>query len=90
MDTYYVQFGWCMVLVAAVFGLGLTPRLGPRFYPDSPGILVRLAAPLIFGGLAVLCFLGLGQEGLVSTAALGLSQVAVSRWRKRRAAIPVV
>jgi hypothetical protein len=82
METYYVPFGWCMSAVAVLFGFGLIPRLAPRFYPTSPGVLVRLAAPLIFGALAAASFLGVGREALVAVVVLGLAQVVVSRARR--------
>ena len=86
MDSYYVMFGWCMLLVATIFALGLVPSLASSFYSDSPGVLRRLAAPSIFGTLAAACFLGMGLGALISIALLGLTQIFASRWRRHSAA----
>ncbi|VTR94125.1 unnamed protein product [Gemmata massiliana] len=88
METFFVQSGWCFVALAAIFGLGLIPRLAPRFYPSSPGPLVRLVAPLIFAALGAACFIGFGLEALVSIALLGSVPVIVHRWRRRKTGPP--
>jgi hypothetical protein len=89
MDAYYFNFGWCLLLVAAIFAVGLVPKFAPWIYPGNPGFLGRLAAPAIFGLLATACFFRLGQVALWSVVVLGLSQISISRWRKRRSASAV-
>jgi hypothetical protein len=89
VDPFFERFGWCMVAVASIFALGLVPRLASRFYRGSPGFARRLAAPVIFSVLAAACFLGIGGELLILVAVLGLTQIIMSRRRKRRAAAPV-
>ena len=71
------------MMVAALFALGLAKPFARHFYPGSPGLLPRLAAPLIFGGMAASCFLGVGREVLVFTVLAGLVLIAVTRWRRR-------
>lgn len=72
------------VLLAAIFALGLTPRFAQRFYPDAPGFLRRLAAPILFALLAAVCFLGEALLALGVTAALGIVLICFSRWKTRK------
>ena len=86
MDT---TFGWMFVGLAALFSLGIVPRGAGRFYPTRPGVRVRLAAPVIFGLLAVACFMGVGLPALSTVAVLGVAQILVSRRaNRRRTAVP--
>lgn len=81
---YYKLLGWTLMLVAGVFSVGLSPSFAHHFYPDSSRLLRRLAAPLIFGGLAAACLMGGGSAALFLVVWLGLTQIAVRRWRRRR------
>lgn len=82
MAEFYATFGWCLLALAAIFSLALVPRFARRFYPTGPGVLVRLAAPVIFGALAGACFAGVGFEALVLTAVVGTVLVVHSRWKR--------
>ncbi len=83
--NFYQILGWTFMLIACLFALGLATPIARHFYPDSPKFRHRLAAPLIFGALAVACFIGFGRAALFLVALLGLSLIAVSRWRRRSA-----
>jgi len=80
---YYELMGWTLVLVAAIFTLGLASPFARHFYPGSPGLLHRLAAPLIFGVLAGTCFLGMGHEVLALTVLIGVPLIVADRWKHR-------
>jgi hypothetical protein len=79
MNDFFLPFGWWLLLVAAVFALGLWPRVGRHFYPGAPGFRRRLAAPVIFTCLAVACFRGAGLQAMLVTVILGMTQIVVSR-----------
>ena len=80
---FYQRLGWGFLLIAAIFSLGLARPFARRFYPGSPGFIPRLAAPVIFALLAAACFAGVGMLVFVLTATLGLTQIVVSRSRRR-------
>jgi hypothetical protein len=83
----YTALGYLFVLVTALFALGLAPRLAPLFYPDyfaEPGLLRRLAAPVLFALLALSCFIGWGLQAFILTAVLGMAQIIVSRWNRQK------
>jgi hypothetical protein len=79
---YYKLLGWTLLLVAGIFSVGLSPSFARHFYPSSPRLLRRLAAPLIFGGLAAACLTGAGYAALFFVILLGLTQIALTRWRR--------
>jgi hypothetical protein len=80
---FYRFFGWMFVFLAAFFALGLTASLARHFYPHSPSFLRRLAGPLIFGLLAVACFMGIGRAALILVVLSGLTLIVISHWRRR-------
>jgi hypothetical protein len=65
--------------------MGVIKPFARRFYPGSPTLFQRFAAPLVFGGLAAACFLGFGQEALLLTVAIGLALIGLNRRTRRRA-----
>jgi hypothetical protein len=77
--------GWMFVLLATIFSLGLTKLFAKRFYPASPGFSRRLAAPLIFGVLALACFMGTSFLALTLVVLLGSTQVVISHLKHRNA-----
>lgn len=84
IDYFYKLMGWKFLFLAAFFTLGLVPQFARRFYPNSPSCARRLAAPLIFAGLAVTCCAGVGIWALACFTVLGLTQSVVSRLIRRR------
>ncbi len=84
MNTPDTQFGWMFVAIAALFTLGLIPRFARRFYPGSPSLLRRLAAPVIFLLLAAACFAGMALPSLSLVVLLGTAMIAVTRRKGRR------
>jgi hypothetical protein len=79
---YYKLLGWTLMLIAGIFSIGLSPSFAHHFYPGSPRLLRRLAAPLIFGGLAAACLMGVGFATLFLVIMLGLTQITVRRRRR--------
>ena len=80
---FYQLLGWSFILIAAIYALALAGPIARRFYPESPSLLVRLAAPVIFGGLGLACFAGMGRGTFICVALLGLVLISVNRWKRR-------
>jgi hypothetical protein len=76
MDT---PLGWMFLGIAALFLLGLVPRLAGRFYPTRPRFVTRLAAPVVFGGLAAACFAGFATPALYAVAVVGAVLIVYRR-----------
>ena len=79
IDLYNV-FGWMFLAIAAIFTLGIARPLARHYYPGRSTFPRRLAAPLIFGILAAMCFMGIGQAALIFAVLLGLTLVIIRRW----------
>jgi hypothetical protein len=77
--------GRMFVLLSVVFAMGLIKPFVRHFYPASPGFPRRLAAPIIFVVLAMACFKGLGSVALILVVLSGLTQIIISRRRRRNA-----
>jgi hypothetical protein len=86
MEAFDARLGGCMAAIAALFALGLMPGLAPRVYRGRPGFARRLAAPAIFGILAIACFSGLGLPTFIAVALAGLALITVARVRAGRTA----
>lgn len=84
MNTLDMGLGWMFAAIAALFTLGLMPLFARRFYPDSSGLLRRLAAPVIFLLLAVACFTGMALQALSLVVVFGLALIAMSRRKSRK------
>jgi len=80
---FYQILGWTYGLIAFLFALGLATPIARHFYPDLPSFRHRLAAPLIFGAMALACFIGFGHAALLLVSLPGLILIAVSHWRRR-------
>jgi hypothetical protein len=76
MDT---PLGWMFLGIATLLSLGLAPRLAGRFYPTRPRFVTRLAAPVIFGVLAALCFAGFATPALYVVAVAGIALIVYRR-----------
>ena len=87
MDTL---FGWTFLGIAALFTVGLVPRLAGHFYPTRPGFAIRLAAPVIFGLLSVVCFAGFAVPAFYVVAATGIALIVVRRRTKSTSPVPPV
>ena len=79
MNTLDTPLGWMFVALAAIFTLGLAAPFARRFYPSSPNLLRRLAAPVIFSLLAVACFRGGALPALVVVVIVGVGLIAIRR-----------
>lgn len=88
MNTLDTDFGWLFAAMAAIFALGLTPQGARRFYPASPKLPGRLAAPVVFALLAAACFAGVAVEALSVVVVGGVTQIGVSRWHGRKSKTP--
>ena len=82
MDT---PLGWMFLGLAALFSLGLVPRMAGQFYPTRPGFVTRLAAPVTFGLLAAACFAGFAIPALYTVAVVGTALIV---YRRRTKATP--
>ena len=84
MNTLHTQLGWMFAALAALFALGLAPRLAPRFYSAAPSAPRRLAAPVLFAALAVACFLGAAVQALSAVVIAGMPLIVSRRWEGRK------
>ncbi|WP_119321936.1 hypothetical protein [Capsulimonas corticalis] len=84
MNILPIQFSWLFAAIAAIFALGLSPRFARNFYPSSPNVRIRMAAPLIFASLAAACFLGAGVPALVLVVVVGTALILAQRWKHRK------
>lgn len=71
MAEFDGKVGWCLVEIAAIFSLSLGPPLAGKFYPQKPAFPVRLAASIIFGGMSVACFAGVGVLATIMVIMIG-------------------
>ena len=87
MNTINTQialpFAWLFVSMTAIFALALWPKLAVRFYPESPNLGRRFAAPVIFALLAAACYLGAAIQTLAAVTLFGLILIVIQRRRGR-------
>jgi hypothetical protein len=79
MAPLFTALAWCFLAIALLFFLGLHPRLAKHFYPGSPRVARRAAAPVLFALLSVACFQGFGLPALVVLTVAGIVLIARSR-----------
>lgn len=70
--------GWLFTGMAALFAAGLLPRCGRWPYPDSAPLAAKLAAPVIFAGLALACFHGAAMMTMGGVAVVGIGLIIVA------------
>jgi hypothetical protein len=87
MNNFFTPLGGMFLVLAFVFLMGLLNPFAHRFYPGNPGVLVRSAAPVIFAGLALTCFMGMGLPAMLTVATVGITLTVINRRRKQRVGI---
>jgi hypothetical protein len=84
MNPFFTPLGGMFLFLALFYLFGLLNPFARRFYPDSPGVLRRSAAPVIFACLAMACFRGFGLPALLLVAIAGMIQIAAARRNRRK------
>jgi hypothetical protein len=84
MPNYDLAMGLCLLAIGGLFSFALTPRFAERFYPEKPSFNRRLAAPLIFVALGIICLVGYTLAIMAIICAFWALTMTTKRFRAYR------